>query len=387
MAALLSANLNDLKTLEEYMSESKRMGISVLSPDINESQMQFSSNAKGDIRFGLAAIKGVGEGAVASIIAEREKNGPFKNIYDFAERANYSAINRKCFENIAMSGGFDSIIDFSRGKFMAIDDKGESFVEALVRYGSRIQNERNNAQQSLFGGDSGVSDIQKPAIPVRGDAVQLELLNKEKELIGMYLSAHPLDEYKLLLNSVCKCTLSDLSELEKFNGKEIAVAGIVTETSEFYLKNGTPAGKMVVMDYNGMHEFAFFRKDYEMFRTRMFKDYFLLIQGRVQPRQWSKDGELEFKVTSITQLSDVRDAVREIKLYLSTDKVTREFIDELIEVAKASKGKAQLKFSLQDLQEEVLVSAYSRKYKVALTDEIAKFIEKHNLTYTITVNQ
>ena len=136
-----------------------------------------------------------------------------------------------------------------------------------------------------------------------------------------------------------------------------------------------------------MHEFAFFRKDYEMFRTRMFKDYFLLIQGRVQPRQWSKDGELEFKVTSITQLSDVRDAIREIKLYLPTDIISREFIDELIEVAKASKGKAQLKFSLQDLQEEVLVSAYSRKYKVALTNEIAKFIEKHNLTYSITVNQ
>jgi DNA polymerase-3 subunit alpha len=349
--------------------------------------MRFSANAKGDIRFGLAAIKGVGEGAVNSIIAEREKNGPFKNIYDFAERVNYTTVNRKCFENIAMSGGFDSIIDFSRGKFLAMDDKGENLVEALVRYGTRIQNERNNAQQSLFGGDNGVSDIQKPAIPVRGDAIPLELLNKEKELIGMYLSAHPLDEYKLLLNSVCKCTLSDLKDLGKFNGKEISVAGIVTDTSEFYLKNGTPAGKMVVMDYNGMHEFAFFRKDYEMFRTRMFKDYFLLIQGRVQPRQWSKDGELEFKVTSITQLSDVRDAIREIKLYLPTDIISREFIDELIEVAKASKGKAQLKFSLQDLQEEVLVSAYSRKYKVALTNEIAKFIEKHNLTYSITVNQ
>ena len=141
------------------------------------------------------------------------------------------------------------------------------------------------------------------------------------------------------------------------------------------------------MDYNGSYEFAFFRKDYEMFRTRMFKDYFLLIQGRVQPRQWSKDGELEFKVSSITQLSDVRDAVREIKLYLSTDMVTREFIDELVAVAKESKGKAQLKFSLQDLQEEVLVSAYSRKYRVALTKEIAEFIEKYNLTYTISVNQ
>ena len=387
MAALLSANLNSTEKLELYMSECKRMGIKVLSPDINESQIRFSSNKNGDIRFGLAAIKGVGEGAVNAIIAEREKNGPFKNIFDFCERANYSAINRKCFENIAMAGGFDSIIDFSRGKFLATDDKEESFVDALVRYGTRIQNEKNNAQQSLFGGDSGVSDIQKPTIPVRGDAVQLELLNKEKELIGMYLSAHPLDEYKLLFNSVCKCSLSDLSELDKFNGKEIAVAGIVTDTSEFYLKNGTPAGKMTVMDYNGMHEFAFFRKDYEMFRTRMFKDYFLLIQGRVQPRQWSKDGELEFKVESITQLSDVRDAVREIKFYLPTETITRAFIDELIEVAKVSKGKAQLKFSLQDLQEEVVVSAYSRKYRVALTKEIAEFIEKHKLKYTITVNQ
>ncbi len=387
MAALLSANLGNIEKLELYMSECKRMGIKVLSPDINESQMRFSSNKNGDIRFGLAAIKGVGEGAVNAIIAEREKNGPFSNIYDFCERANYAAINRKCFENIAMSGGFDSIIDFSRGKFLAKDEKDESFVDALVRYGTRIQNEKNNAQQSLFGGDSGISDIQKPTIPVRGDAVPLELLNKEKELIGMYLSAHPLDEYKMLLGSVCKCSLSDLNNLEQFRGKEIAVAGIVTDTSEFYLKNGTPAGKMVVMDYNGMYEFAFFRKDYEMFRTRMFKDYFLFIQGRVQPRQWSKDGELEFKVTSITQLSDVRDAIRDIKLYLPTEILTREFIDELIEVAKASKGKAQLKFSLQDLQEEVLVSAYSRKYKVALTKEIAEFIDKHNLTYTITVNQ
>ena len=386
MAALLSANLNSTEKLELYMSECKRMGIKVLSPDINESQMRFSSNKAGDIRFGLAAIKGVGEGAVNAIIAEREKNGPFQNIYDFCERVNYSAVNRKCIENIAMAGGFDSITDFNRGKFLAKDDKEESFVDALVRYGTRIQFERSNAQQSLFGGDNGISDIQKPSVPVRGDAIPLEILNKEKELIGMYLSAHPLDEYKILLNSVCKCTLSDLSDLEKLRGKEIAVAGIVTDTSEFYLKNGTPAGKMTVMDYNGMYEFAFFRKDYEQFRTRMFKDYFLLIQGRVQPRPYSSPEVLEFKVQSIAQLSDVRDAIREIKLYLPTDNLTREFIDELIEVAKASKGKAQLKFSLQDLKEEVLVSAYSRKYKVALTNEIAKFIEKYNLTYTITVN-
>ena len=245
MAALLSANLSSTDKLEEYMSESKRMGINVLSPDINESQMRFSSNKNGDIRFGLAAIKGVGEGAVNSIIAEREKNGPYKDIYDFAERTNYTAVNRKCFESIAMAGGFNSIIDFPRGKFMAKYEKEDvSFVDALVRYGSRVQFERNNAQQSLFGGNNGVSDIQKPTVPTSGDAVLFEVLNKEKELIGMYLSAHPLDEYKMLIESLCKCTLTDLSDLEKLRGKEVAVAGIVTESREFYLKNGTAAGSM-----------------------------------------------------------------------------------------------------------------------------------------------
>ena len=388
MAALLSANLNSTEKLELYMGECKRMGINVLSPDINESQMRFSSNKNGDIRFGLAAIKGVGEGAVNSIIAEREQNGPFKDIYDFAERVNYTAVNRKCFENIAMAGGFNSIIDFSRGKFIAKDEKDDStFVDALVRYGSRVQFERSNAQQSLFGGNDGVSDIQKPAIPATGDAVLFEVLNKEKELIGMYLSAHPLDEYKMLIESLCKCTLTDLSDLEKLRGKEVAVAGIVTESREFYLKNGTAAGSMTVMDYSGAYEFRFFRKDYEMFRTRMFKDYFLLIKGHIQVRPYSNPEQLEFKVTSVTQLSDVRDAVREIKLYLPTDIITTEFIDELTEVAKESKGKAQLKFSIQDLKEDVFVSAYSRRYRVELTKAISEFITNHNLKYSITVNQ
>jgi DNA polymerase-3 subunit alpha len=214
-----------------------------------------------------------------------------------------------------------------------------------------------------------------------------EVLNKEKELIGMYLSAHPLDEYKMLIESLCKCTLTDLSDLEKLRGKEVAVAGIVTESREFYLKNGTAAGSMTVMDYSGAHEFRFFRKDYEMFRTRMFKDYFLLIQGRVQEREWSKDKALEFKVTSVTQLSDVRDSVRDIKLYLPKETITSEFIDELAEVAAQSKGKAQLKFSIQDLNEEVYVSAYSRKFRVAITPELTKFIKDHNIRYTVNINQ
>ena len=177
-----------------------------------------------------------------------------------------------------------------------------------------------------------------------------------------------------------------MSDLEKFRGKEIAVAGIVTDTREFYLKNGTPAGSMTVMDYNGSREFRFFRKDYEMFRTRMFKDYFLLIQGRVQVRPYSNPEELEFKVTSVSQLSDVREGVRDIKLYIPVEKLTREFVDELVEVTKHSKGKSQLKFSFQDFGEDVYVSAYARKMRVTLTPELTQFIEKHNLKYTINVN-
>ncbi len=384
MAALLSANLNNIEKLELYMSECKRMGIRVLSPDINESQIRFSSNANGDIRFGLAAIKGVGEGAVSAIIAERERGGNYKNIYDFCERTNYTTVNRKCFENIAMAGGFDSIIDFSRGKFMALDEReGLSFAEALIRYGSRIQFERSNVQQSLFGGDSGVADIKKPTPPAGGDAIALELLNKEKELIGLYLSAHPLDEYKVLLNAKGVYPLSALKELQNYRGKEIAVAGVVTATNEFYLKNGTPAGSMTVADYGGAHEFRFFRKDYEMFRTRMFKDYFLLLQGRVQPIPYRNPEELEFKVSAVTQLSDVREALQEVRLQLPVEKLTREFIDALHGVVKHSKGRAHLRLVVRDEQNDVTLTACSRKYKVALTKELADFIEEHGLRYAM----
>ncbi|MBQ5353955.1 MAG: DNA polymerase III subunit alpha, partial [Alistipes sp.] len=215
MAALLSSNLNDITTLTDYMNECQQMGLKVLSPDVNESMMRFSSNKAGDIRFGMAAIKGVGEAAVQSIINERQANGPFKNIYDFVERVNFSMVNRKCMENIAYAGGFDSIIDFHRSKFFAEDARSSSgvvFLEQLMRYGQRVQQERQNAQQSLFGGGD-VVDIQPPTTPVAQDWNQLMVLNKEREVIGLYLSAHPLDDYKVIINNMCKVSLNDLNDM------------------------------------------------------------------------------------------------------------------------------------------------------------------------------
>lgn len=209
MAALLSRNLNNIESLSVYMGECKNMGINVLSPDINESMLYFSSNKDGDVRFGLAAIKGVGEAAVMSIIAERDKNGRFKDIYDFMERINFTVINRKCLENIAYAGGFDSIIDFSRCKFFASDMRDSSaanagvFLDLLVRYGQRVQTEKSNAQQSLFGGDSGSVDIQRPTAPVCEEWNKLELLNKEKEVIGLYLVVASRSTNTRQLSTIC----------------------------------------------------------------------------------------------------------------------------------------------------------------------------------------
>ena len=333
MAALLSRNLADIKQLTLYMNECKRMGIRVLGPDINESMRTFSSNKSGDVRFGLGAVKGVGEAAVESIIAERNANGRFKDIYDLMERVNFTAVNRKCFENLAYAGGFDSISGFHRGKFFgadARDNTGITFIEQLMRYGQRFQAEKNNAQQSLFGG-GGQVDIQRPVLPACADWTQLETLAKEREMIGLYLSAHPLDDYKVIINHMCKTQLTELENLEPFKGQEIAVAGMVVSVQNLMTKTGKPWGKFVLEDYNGTHEFALFGKDYENFRKYLFSDYFLFIRGRVQPKPYN-DKELEFKIISMVQLSEMRDTmIKEMHVQLPVQEVTQELIRDLSE--------------------------------------------------------
>ncbi|WP_419484766.1 DNA polymerase III subunit alpha, partial [Alistipes communis] len=340
MAAVLSRNLTNVEQLTIYMNECKRMGINVLGPDINESMLQFSANKQGDVRFGLAAIKGVGEAAVESIIAERTKNGRFKDIYDFIERVDYSLVNRKCLENIAYAGGYDSISGFSRCKFFGVDQRdnnGVTYIEQLMRYGQRYQSEKNNAQQSLFGGDTGTTDITPPVIPACAEWSQLEKLNKEREVIGLYLSAHPLDDYKVIIRNMCKTQVGDLDHLDELKGKEIAVAGMVVAVQNLTTKTGKPWGKFKLEDYNGTHEFALFGKDYENFRKYLFSDYFLFIRGRVQPRPYN-DQELEFRITSMMQLSELQEAVKEVHVQLAVEEITRDLIARMGRSVKEAKG-------------------------------------------------
>ncbi|MBQ8553930.1 MAG: DNA polymerase III subunit alpha [Alistipes sp.] len=387
MAAVLSRNLADIKTITQYMTECKRMNISVLGPDINESQQNFSSNKSGDIRFGLAAIKGVGEAAVRSIIEEREKGGPYKNIYDFLVRVNFSVVNRKCMENIAYSGGFDSIIDFHRSKFFAEDARAAGsqaqFIELLMRYGQRVQQERLNAQQSLFGGGAMV-DIQPPTVPSAEDWNQLQVLGKEREVIGLYLSAHPLDDYSVIIRHMCKAQLVDLADLEALNGKEIALAGVVTGVQEMTTKTGRHWGKFTMEDYSGTHEFALFGKDYEQFRPMMYPNYFLFVRGKIQPRPYGDNPELEFKILSMQQLADVRDSVKEVHIQIPIEDITHDFVEEFSTHVRKSKGKTLLRLTVTDRKMGTSLNLYSKRYRVEMTQRLTDYLDKNEFKYSLS---
>ncbi|MEG0807572.1 MAG: DNA polymerase III subunit alpha [Alistipes sp.] len=386
MAALLSRNLTDIKQLTLYMNECKRMGIRVLGPDINESRRTFSSNQTGDVRFGMAAVKGVGEAAVDSIIEERTKNGKFKDIYDFMERVNFTSVNKKCLENLAYAGGFDAISGFHRSKFFGLDmrdSNGIPFIEQLSRYGQRFQAEKNNAQQSLFGGGD-VVDIQRPVLPACADWSQLETLTKEREMIGLYLSAHPLDEYAVIISHMCKIQLTDLDNLEPLRGREIAVAGMVVSVQNLVSKNGKPWGKFLLEDYNGTHEFALFGKDYENFRKYLFSDYFLFVRGKVQPKLYNEN-ELEFKVISMVQLSELRDTmIKELCVQIPLDELSLELISKLSEKVRKAKGETTLRMNVYDLEAQVTVKMFSKSFRIALTPELIAYLGENGLKYSIS---
>jgi len=384
MAAVLSRNLTNIEQLTLYMNECKRMGISVMGPDINESMRTFSSNAAGDVRFGLAAVKGVGAAAVESIIAERKANGPFKDIYDFVERVNYSLVNRKCLENLAYAGAFDSISDFARCKYFGVDlrdSSGITFIEQLMRYGQRFQTEQNNAQQSLFGGGEHV-DIQRPVLPACADWSQLEKLTKEREMVGLYLSAHPLDDYKIIIDHMCKTQLSELENLDALKGQEIAVAGMVVGVQNLMTKTGKPWGKFKLEDYNGGHEFALFGKDYENFRKYLFPDYFLFVRGRVQAKPYN-DKELEFKIISMVQLQEMRDTIKEMIVQLPIEEVTEAFIHDLTERVRESKGDTLLRLNVYDRGAQVSLRLFSKSHKVSLSQSLVGYLDDNSIHYSI----
>ena len=378
MAATMSRNISNITEITKLMDESKATGVNVLGPDVNESSLKFSVNRHGDIRFGLGAIKGVGESAVQSILAEREKNGPFKNIFDFVQRVNLSACNRKNIENLALAGAFDSFPNIHREDFFVKNAKDETFVEVLVRYGNKYQMDKAAAANSLFGGEHEV-EIATPEI-VRAPAwSDLERLNKERELVGIYLSAHPLDEFSVILENVCTTHMAQLSDLTPLHNHDLTLGGIVTGVREGYTKTGKPFGVAKVEDYSGTAEFAFFGNEWVEKKNFFAEGMFLFMHGKCQPRQWKQD-EWEIKINNIELLPEVKDRlIEKLTVTAPLSAINDEMIMEFSSLVKENPGNAELFFYIRDEDGQMHVNLMSRTLKISVRKDIVNYLKSQPL--------
>ena len=382
MAAVLSRNISDIKKITIFMDECKRMGIQVLGPDVNESAYKFTVNQTGDIRFGLGAIKGVGENAVANIIEARKANGKYQDIFDFAVRVNLQTVNKKNFEALAVAGAFDGLGTIKRSEYFALDTKGNSFIEQIMKYGSKVQTEKNNNQQSLFGANTGF-DLQKPESPKGQEWSKLEKLNREKEVIGIYLSAHPLDDYKLEIENFCNTSLTEMKDLPAINGKDVVIAGMVTSSKVAMSKNGNYFGKIVLEDYSDSWEMALFGKDFENYRKFLFEGYSLLIKGKVQPKSYNPS-ELEFKIKSMNMLSDVKEEmIKMVNITLPLNEIDENLVDDLKKQAESSKGKIQLKIKVVDPESKIAIDLFSRSMRVNLSQKFISFLQTNDIEFRV----
>lgn len=381
MAAVLSRSLSNITDITKFMDECKMMGIQVLGPDVNESILKFSVNKKGNIRFGLGAVKGVGESAVLNIIEER-KNGSFKNIFNFVERVNLTSCNKKNIEALALAGAFDNFA-IQREHFFAETGKGETFLDTLVRYGNKFQMDRNTAVNSLFGGDDFVA-IAKPELPSCERWGDLERLNKEKELVGIYLSAHPLDEYRIILTYVCNTSMSEINDRESMKGKEMLLGGIVTGFREGTTKTGKPYGIVKIEDFSGSGEIALFGNNYIEYSKYCKLGMYLLITARVEPRRWNEN-ELDFNIGSIRLLQDEKDnLIEKISITLPIHDLDEPTINELSVLIKNNPGQSLLYFKVIDGEHNISQNFFSQNIRLNVTRNLVEFLqENENIDFKI----
>jgi len=377
MAAVLSRNLSNIDKITIFMDECKRMNLSVLVPDVNESVNAFGVNKEGQIRFGLGAIKGVGESATISIIEERKANGEYKDIFDFASRVNLRSVNKRNFECLTLSGAFDGF-GIPRYKYFTPNSQnGETFIESLIKYGNNVQN-GGNTGPTLFG-DAEELEIPKPQIPEGGEKWdRMKILNEEKALVGIYLSSHPLDDYKLEIRHFAKTKLSELDDLKNFKGRDITVAGIVTNTRQGTTKNGKEFGILTLEDYQGQYEFALFGKDYADFSQFMQIGLILCVKGKIEPR-WRGSDDLAFKIKEVELMADVKKKIKSISLKIKIDQLTDNLITEVNTFATKEKNDGlALKFLVYEPVEKVWVEMSSKSRKMSLDTELIEFLENNS---------
>lgn len=379
MAGNMSRCLNDITKITKLMSECQAMNIPCLGPDVNESEQKFSANKKGEVRFGLSAIKGMGEAAATNIIAERHKNGQYKDIFDFVQRVNLSAVNRKAMESLALSGGFDSF-GIRREQYFAPNAKGDTFVETLLRYGQVYQSEQSSMQNSLFG-DMGGVEIQTPPVPDCEAWSTMELLKRERELVGIYLSAHPLDDYAVVLNHMCNLHCPQIGrEMDKkafASIEELTFGGIVTSVSQRWTKTNKPFGIVTIEDFEGQGELALFGEDWTKWQSMLQEEYHIYITAQCVQRFRNNPDAYDMVIKKIEFLSDVKEkSIEKFTVYMDSTMFNDAQLTDLETTLKNSTGNVPLYINIHDAKNNTNVQLYSRNITVDVNKKLLTSLDE-----------
>jgi len=383
MAAVLTHNMSDIKKLSMFMEECRNMRLEVLSPDINESLLTFTVNKEGNIRVGMAAIKGVGEAAAEELVRERDENGPYEGLFDLTKRANLRTVNKKSLEGLALAGGFDQFEGYHRALLVEKVNDGANGIELALRYGNDYQAQQATSQASLFGGDSAVS-LSEPKFPEVERWNKMEKLNREKEIIGMYISGHPLDNHKNDIEFFCNTKLEELSQLDKMGNKSgLKMAGIVTAHQSRMSKNGKAFGIFNLEDFTGTFEFALFGDDYAKFKGYLAPNSMLFITAKIQGRYYD-DTVKEVKILSIDFLHDIREKYLEkLTLTIPIDQLDEHLVNRLHELAAGEKGNASLNLEIADAKDKYMVEMFSTTYKINVNNDWINALNELDLKYKV----
>ncbi|MFD1062967.1 DNA polymerase III subunit alpha [Winogradskyella litorisediminis] len=387
MAAVLSNNMNDIKSVTFFMEECKRMRLPVLGPSVNESYYKFSVNKDNAVRFGMGAIKGVGHGAVKTIIENRKKDGNYKSIFDLAKRIDLRAANKKAFEGLANAGGFDCFEDTHRAQYFAHDGDGITFLEKAVKYGAKHQENENSAQVSLFGEASGV-EIAEPQVPPCEDWGTMEKLSREKEVVGIYISGHPLDDFKIEMKSFCNGVIADFNNLETMLNQNIKFGGVVTEVQHRISKQGKGWAMFTIEDYTDSFEFRIFGEDYLKFRHFLVQNSFVHVQAFVKEgwvnRETGKKGEPRIQFNNFQLLHDVMDTyAKKLSVQLDVRDLKEDTVTKLESLFRLHDGNNKLNFIVYDSQEKIKLNMPSRKHKVKISQDLLNSLSDYDIKYRL----
>ena len=387
MAAVLSNNMNDIKSVTFFMEECKRMRLPVLGPDVNESYYKFSVNKDNAVRFGMGAIKGVGHGAVKTIVENRKEDGNYKSIFDLAKRIDLRAANKKSFEGLANAGGFDCFTDTHRAQYFAHEGDNITFLEKAIRYGAKYQENENSAQVSLFG-DSSEVQIPEPQVPPCEEWGTMEKLSREKEVVGIYISGHPLDDFKIEMKTFCNGTISVFSDLHSIVNKEITFGGVVTDVQHRVSKQGKGWAAFTIEDYTDSYEFRIFGEDYLKYRHFLVQNSFVYVRAYVREgwtnRETGQKGEPRIQFNNFQLLHDVMETyAKKLSIQLNIDDLEKDTVSNLQDLLGMHIGNHNLNFVVYDQAEKLKLNMPSRKQKVKISQELLNELHELDVRYKL----